>query len=237
MLKLYQFERTWKIPNLSPFCCKVETYLRFAGIEYEMESALPTTAPKGKLPYIVDNNMTLADSRFIIFHLKSAYRDLDHELNATDLAISVALQRLIEEHLFWIALYSRWQYSDKNWQANKEAIFSALPRIIRDFGASLTRRNIQRQIYGQGTGRHTPEEIFTLGNQDIDALAAFLGDKSYFLGDSPTSLDASAFGLLINIISCPIESPLKDHGLTKRNLVAYVDRIMNEYFQDVRQFN
>lgn len=237
MLKLYQFERTWGIPNLSPFCCKVETYLRFAGIDYETEAALPTTAPKGKLPYIVDNDMTLADSRFIIFHLKSAYRDLDDELNATDLAISVALQRLIEEHLFWMALYSRWQYSDKNWQTNKKAIFSALPRIIRDFGASLTRRNIQRQIYGQGTGRHRPEEIFTLGNQDIDALAAFLGDKSYFLGDSPTSLDASAFGLLINIISCPIESPLKDHGLTKRNLVAYVDRIMNEYFQDVRQFN
>lgn len=72
-----------------------------------------------------------------------------------------------------------------------------------------------------------------MGNQDIDALAAFLGDKSYFLGEYPTSLDASAFGLLINIIACPIESPLKDHGLTKRNLVAYVDRIMNEYYQDI----
>ena len=41
MLKLYQFERTWGIPNLSPFCCKVETYLRFAGIDYETEAALP----------------------------------------------------------------------------------------------------------------------------------------------------------------------------------------------------
>ena len=181
MLKLYQFERTWGIPNLSPFCCKVETYLRFAGIDYETKAALPTTAPKGKLPYIVDNGTTLADSRFILFHLKSNYRDLDDELPATDLAISVALQRLIEEHLFWIALYSRWQYTDENWQTNKTAIFSALPPIVRDLGASLTRRNILKQIYGQGTGRHKSEEIFTLGKEDIDALATFLGGKSYFL--------------------------------------------------------
>lgn len=151
MLKLYQFERTWGIPNLSPFCCKVETYLRFAGIDYEVEAVLPTTAPKGKLPYIVDNEMTLADSRFIIFHLKLAYRDLDDELMDKDLAISVALQRLIEEHLFWIALYSRWQYTDQNWQTNKTAIFSALPLIVRDIGATLTRRNIQQQIYGQAS--------------------------------------------------------------------------------------
>ena len=33
MLKLYQFERTWGIPNLSPFCCKIETYLRMADIQ------------------------------------------------------------------------------------------------------------------------------------------------------------------------------------------------------------
>lgn len=237
MLKLYQFDRTWGIPNLSPFCCKVETYLRFAGIDYEIETALPTTAPKGKLPYIVDRDITLADSRFIVNHLKSCYRDLDTGLTDTESAIAVAMQRLIEEHLFWIALYSRWQYTDKNWQLNKTAIFSALPPIVRDLGARLTRRRIQQQIYGQGTGRHQPDEIFALGKQDIDALAGFLGDKKYFFGTRPTTLDASAFGLLINIIGCPIESPLKQHGLSKSNLHNYVARIMAEYYEDIQPRN
>jgi len=63
-------------------------------------------------------------------------------------------------------------------------------------------------------GRHQTEEIFALGKQDIDALAAYLGHKPYFFGDRPTTLDASAFGLLINISGCPIESPLKEHALT-----------------------
>ncbi len=234
MLKLYQFERTWGIPNLSPFCCKVETYLRMANIDYEIKPALPLRAPKGKLPYIEDNDQKLGDSRFIVPYLKSAYHDLDQELNETQLAASVAMQRLLEEHLFWVALYSRWQYNDENWQVNKQAIFGKLPIIIRDVIANRTRKKIQQQILGHGTGRHQADEIFTLGKQDVDALAASLGDKPYFLNDQPTTLDASAFGLLVNIIACPIESPLKEYSLSKDNLIHYVERIMQAYYPDLQ---
>lgn len=233
MLTLYQFERTWGIPNLSPFCCKIETYLRMANIDYTIKPTLPLGAPKGKLPYIEDSGQALADSRFIIAHLKSSHKNLDSELNAAELAASLALQRLIEEHLFWIALYSRWQYTDQNWQVNKQAIFGGLPPIIRDIVAHGWRKKIKRQILGHGTGRHQADEVFALGRQDLDALSASLSDKPYFLGDQPTTLDSSAFGLLINIIGCPIESPLKEYGLTKDNLVSYVDRIQHEYYSDL----
>lgn len=235
MLKLYQFRRTWGIPNLSPFCCKVETYLRMADIPYELKPSLPLGAPKGKLPYIEDNGAAIADSRFIVDYLKTHYIDLDRELTAAELASSTALQRLLEEHLFWAALYSRWQYTEENWQINKQAIFGSLPPIIRDIAASRTRKKIQRQIHGHGTSRHQPQEIFALGKQDIDALAVSLGDQPYFFGGKPTTLDASAFGLLINIIACPIESPLKEHGLAKQNLVHYVERIKHRYFDSDQQ--
>jgi glutathione S-transferase len=234
MVILYQLERTWGIPNLSHFCCKTETYLRMAGIKYTVNPTLPLFAPKGKLPYIEDGDLKLADSRFIIRHLKNKYRDLDEELTLEESAVSLAMQRLLEEHLFWATMYSRWQYTDANWQVNKKAIFGVMPPVIRDVAAFYYRRRIQRQILGHGTGRHSAKEIFELGMQDVDALSAWLGDKTYFLGDKPTSLDASAFGFLINTLGCPIESPLKEHAFAKDNLRSYVERIKLQYYPDLQ---
>ena len=83
-------------------------------------------------------------------------------------------------------------------------------------------------------GRHKTEEVFALGKQDIDALAACLGDKKYLLGNTPTTLDASAFGILINTIGCPIESPIKEHGLSKTNLVNIIYRIKADYYPELQ---
>ena len=35
-IKLFQFPRMFGIPNLSPFCCKLETWLRITRVPYEV---------------------------------------------------------------------------------------------------------------------------------------------------------------------------------------------------------
>lgn len=44
---LYQFSRTPVLPSLSPYCLKVETWLRLAGLKYEVSVLLSITATTG----------------------------------------------------------------------------------------------------------------------------------------------------------------------------------------------
>lgn len=236
MIKLHQFQRTWNIPNLSHFCCKLETYLRLSQLPYEIVDSIPPKSPKGKLPFIEDGNTKIADSDLIIQYLVKEYGDkLDRNLTPAQKAVSLSIRRLFEEHLFWITMYTRWQYSEENWQTNKQAIFHGFPPILRDLVAGIYRTLIRRQIHGQGIGRHSQEEIFQLGRIDLDAVSDFLADKPYFMGDKPTSLDATAYGFLINTLACPIESPIKEYALRKQNLVDYCHRMTSQYYPEFMQ--
>jgi glutathione S-transferase len=234
MLTLYQFKRTWGLPNLSHFCVKVETYLRMAGLDYDIVETLPLKAPKGKLPYIKDDDIAIADSRLILDYLENkADNKLDRHLSSEQQAVATSFTQLLEEHLYWFTMYTRWQYTDSNWRINKQAIFGPMAAPLRFVIAPVYRWLIKKQIHGQGTGRLSWDEIFTLGKADLDALANFLGDKPYFFGSKPCTLDASAFGILVNTLACPIESPLKDYALSKTNLRDYCQRIQLNYFPEL----
>ncbi len=40
MIKLYQFAPAWDVPNVSPFCVKIESYLKMAGLQRLIENHL-----------------------------------------------------------------------------------------------------------------------------------------------------------------------------------------------------
>lgn len=53
---LYQFPRTSVIPSISPYCLKVETWLRLAGLKYEVRYFLfGSTTSAEFLPHSVSN--------------------------------------------------------------------------------------------------------------------------------------------------------------------------------------
>ena len=67
-IRLFQFPRMFSVPNLSPFCCKLETWLRIAGIPYEVvDTPNPRNAPKGKLPFIEDGDLRPKSVDAIVF--------------------------------------------------------------------------------------------------------------------------------------------------------------------------
>ena len=221
---LHQFAPAWGI-NPSPFCNKVETYFRLTGVPFRAVPSDPSTAPKGKLPYIVDQGRQIPDSGQIIAHLQAVRGDpLDGGLNAKQRALGHLLRRTCEESLYFALCYSRW-IDEANWPIVRQAFFAGLPPAIEPHVATQTREGVARALQGQGYGRHSPDEIYALGVADIDALAAALGGQPFFVAHSPTSFDASIYAALVCLARAGVESPLKASVLSHANLQAYLERI------------
>lgn len=233
MIELYQFPAQWNIPNPSPFCLKVETYLRMMGLPYKTVTFYNTQkAPKGKLPFIKDDGQVIADSNLIITHLQKKYGNpLEEHLSEAERAIIHITKRMLDEHTYWAGVYTRW-VMESNWPKLKETFFGKLKFPYRLFVPNLVRKNIKDQLYQAGLGRHSEEEIFAMTKADMKALSVILGDKTYFVADTPTTLDASAFAMLINLLEVPIESPLKDYGKTLPNLSGFCQHMKQRYFAD-----
>ena len=232
MITLYQFEPALGSRNLSPFCLKLETYLRMVELPYEVaEAADVRKAPKRKLPYIKDGDRTIADSHFIIDYLKQTYGDpLDKDLSLPEQGISLAFHRLMEENLYWVSVYSRWA-EDENWKVIRKIYFSELPPVLRSILPELIRRDTLKKMDGHGMGRHSREEIYEIGKRDIKALSDFLSGKPFLLGDRPTSLDATGYGFLANLFRVELPSVLADYAKRFDNLSGYCDRMEDRFWR------
>lgn len=156
MIKLFQFAPAFGLPNASPFCMKLETYLRMAGLPFQLvNSGDVFKAPKRKLPYIDDGGTVVADSGFIIDYLKGRYGDpLDDALSPLQRALATAFQRLFEEDLYWAVVQTRWA-EDAGWAKTRQAFFAAMPLPLRWFVPVLARRGLLAEMRGHGMGRHT----------------------------------------------------------------------------------
>lgn len=231
MIVLHQFAPAFGLPNASPFCMKVETWLRMAGLAYETEnSGNVFKAPKGKLPWIDDGATVVADSSAIVEHLtRSRGIALDAAHTPRQAAEALAWQRLFEEHLYWAMVHVRW-IDDAGWPKTREAFFGGLPAPVRAVIAPMARRSMRRELHGQGMGRHAPGEILALGVRDVEAVAEHLGDQPFMLGEAPCSLDAVAYAFLANLLWAPFESSLLEAARRRPALEAYCRRMQARYF-------
>lgn len=231
MIRLHQFAPAFGLPNASPFCMKLETYLRMVGLPYELvNSGDVLRAPKGKLPFIDDDGTRVADTSFIIEYLKGRYGDpLDAALSPEQAAVATAFQRLLEEDLYWAVVQTRW-VEDAGWQTTRDAFFGALPVPLRWIVPPLARRGLRSEMRGHGMGRHGAAEIHAIGCRDVTAVADFLADKPFMLGESPTSLDATAHAFLANLLWAPVDSPIQRHARARPTLEAYCQRMKARYF-------
>jgi glutathione S-transferase len=234
MITVYGYVPAWGLPCISPYVTKVVNYMTMAGIPHEVKAqdlgTLGTDSPTAKLPYIVDEGRQVNDSTRIIQYLKETYGDkLDDHLGDTDKAIGLAFQRMVEEYTYWSGIIEpRWPTVER-FRIYVPFItggpgLDELPQEVQDALLAF-REKIADQHLKQGMGLRGHEDIVACLAEDLDALSTFLGDKPFFLGDEPSSYDATIYSTFRHITDVPWDWAGRDYARSKDNLVAYADRM------------
>ena len=122
-LTLYTFGPAWDLPDASPFCIKLEVYLRMAEVPFDKRSGNPREAPKGKLPYVdFEDGQRLGDSGFIIDRLEAQRgAPLNEHLDPLGQARELAVRTMLEESFYHCLAYFRW-LDDTNWSACRKRL-------------------------------------------------------------------------------------------------------------------
>ncbi|XP_071112144.1 failed axon connections homolog [Haliotis cracherodii] len=223
---LHQPSRGPYAPSVSPFVVKLETYLRMARIPYQNVFGMKHS-PKGKFPWIEYNGQPIGDSTLCIQFLNQKLEvDLNKHLSPADKGVAQAMQVMTEEHLCWFLALIRWVYS-----RNAEFILEKFK--LRKFIVWMVRRNVKKQAWNQGLGRHTEEEIVEMMNKDIQSLSDFIGRKRFLMGDEPSEADCSVFGVLSQTYwqfnGSGYENLIKDKY---PNLATYCERMKDAFWPD-----
>jgi glutathione S-transferase len=232
-IKLFQFPRMFGIPNLSPFCCKLETWLRIAQIPYEVvDTPDPRKGPKGKLPFIEDDGVRIADSSRIIDHLvRTRGVDPDAHLDAGQRSIALLVQRTLEEHYAFVLAYTH-LLRDEGFRHTRTR-FNSVPAIMRPLVSSMVQRQIRDLLWKQGILRHSDEEIVEAALRDWRAVLAVRSEGPFFFGDEAAGVDAIVFGTLATTVLTPIESPIRDFLRSQPGCLTYAERMREQFFPEL----
>jgi glutathione S-transferase len=131
MITLASFGPAFGLPDPSPFVTKTEVLLKMSGLPFEKRAIGMRKAPKGKLPYIEDDGRVIADSTFIRLHLERKYRvDFDRGLTSAQKGTAWAVEKMLEDHLYWIIVNARW-LNDENFVRARQ---SCSPASLRQSG-------------------------------------------------------------------------------------------------------
>jgi glutathione S-transferase len=232
-LVLQVFGPAFGLPDPSPFGMKGDMLMKLSRLDYRAEPGDVTKAPKKKFPVLLDNGETIPDSTFIRLHLERKHGiDFDQGLDARERGIAFAVEKMLEDNLYWAIMYERWMIAE-NFDRGPRGFFDAIPQPLRLVAVPFIRHEVKRNLWGHGMGRHARADICRLGGMALQALSGVLGQNRYLMGERPCGADATAFAFVAQAL-CPLfDSEMLQMAQSHANLVDYNQRMMDEFYPEL----
>jgi len=123
MITLYSYPELFGVADNNGYGLKVFAFLKLTGVSFTHKHIFDASAaPRGQLPYIVDDGETIGDSDTIIAHLTGKYGlKIDNGLTTAQRDTNSHLITRMLDDLYWVMSYSRWK-DERFWPAFCDAL-------------------------------------------------------------------------------------------------------------------
>ncbi|KAF4979723.1 hypothetical protein FZEAL_4118 [Fusarium zealandicum] len=234
----------------SPFVIKLEARLRFDSISYGVAGGTPKSAPRGKIPYVELGERGaqghLSDSALIIksFIRDDILTDLNAKLSPSQRAQDLAIRALMEDKLYFYGTREKWC---DNYYTMRSNALAPVPWPLQTLLGLVVYRGVTNNLYGQGTGRLTDDEVAVLKGESWESVDALLcearsrtsGQGPFWAlgGDAPTEADSTLFGFIASALICDAAPTTEKIVRGYPAIVEYAERIHKEYFPDYQRWS
>jgi glutathione S-transferase len=220
MITLYSYPDLFGVADNNPYGLKVFAFLKLCRLAFRHEHILDAkAAPRGQLPYIIDDGEHIGDSDAIISHLIGKYGlAIDKGMSRSQQITAHLIRRMLDD-LYWVMSYSRW-HDPRFWPAFRDEILRTHPGVTESSLETARKYNFDRYYY-QGIGRYERDAVFDRGIADLQVLAELMPDNGFLFGAEATSTDAGIYGFIANIYFYDIDTPLKRFVCAQTNLVRH----------------
>jgi glutathione S-transferase len=224
VLTLYSYPELFGVADNNPYGLKIFAFLRLSGVPFRHEHIFDASAaPRGQLPYIVDDGKPIGDSDAIIAHLIDKHRlTIDSALTPSQRDTDLMIRRTLDD-LYWVMSYSRWK-DPQFWPLFRDAFLKTHPSLTPAGMEAAQKYNFQRYHY-QGIGRFEPADVYKRGLADLHAVADLIGEGGFVFGRQPSTTDAGIYGFVANIYFYEIDTPLRAFVKSHPKLVHHCTAI------------
>uniref|UniRef100_A0A915Q6B8 Thioredoxin-like fold domain-containing protein n=1 Tax=Setaria digitata TaxID=48799 RepID=A0A915Q6B8_9BILA len=200
MVYLYQFPRMKYIPNISPFCLKLETWLRMADIQYENVCSWRTRSLEGTLPFLEHNGKEYPDSALAIRDMTRIFskESMESHLSDEQKATYRAFEAMAENSLVMTVGYVlQMEHLDEVFQQISDDTFGILAPLWKFLLKMIISSKMAKKLKVVALGKHSREEVINIGMDDLKAISSHLGNRHYFAGFKPTKVDIGQIGMSV----------------------------------------
>ncbi|XGW17127.1 hypothetical protein V3C99_002049 [Haemonchus contortus] len=230
---LYQFPRSKTIPNLSPYCLKVETFLKINKIPYEVCPLKMGRSRYGLLPFIELNGEHIADSEIIIDRLKDHFK-VKPLASPRDEAIARTIEKTVQHHTAPVVYRFKMVEDPNDGFCSTVLQVIGCPAVLQStvlpLAAWFMRLKVSRRI-AAAIGQFPIEEFKNFLRKDLDTYRDLLDDKKFLFGDEVSSADCAVFSQLGAVLYIPPNNYVKEVLREKYpELTNYCDRVRDTVF-------